>query len=267
MDTTIVIPFIVVAIQLTVTAELDTSLVLPGVYNYERNRLINEDQILVSGRQKELGKFEQLVDVHLKKLKRSEFEAGLADPSNFAPSMHFFAARPLIEKSAVFRLLRSMPKGALLHGHTSALVSAAWIVQNLTYRTDVLRCESADGQMRLTFRPLEHYHCVQVMEDRAAAPSSHEYDSQLEERLTLIVEQPQLVYSDTNTVWTAFERLFKIVRDLCTYEHTYRLWYWRLLQELYDDRLMYAEVRTGLSLVCIYRAEFVQSFTFINNTC
>lgn len=257
MVTSVVLTALLVAMQLLpeavcdVDPELGTAVAVSSEYEKERNDLIHDDQHLMTGSQKQLGVSERRVDAHLKQLKRSEFDAGLANLSNYAPSMHFFAARPLIEQSAVFRMLRRMPKGAMLHGHTTALVSAAWIVQNLTYRTDVLRCETADRQLRLTFRQLRQHRCVRVVDDRAAAPSAHEYDAQLQQRLTLIVEQPQLVYPDTFVVWKAFGKLFKIVKDLSTYEHTFRLWYWRLMQELHDDRLMYAEVRTGFSLVCM----------------
>lgn len=55
-----------------------------------------------------------------------------------------------MERSPVFRLLQQMPKGALLHGHDTAMISLDWIVSNLTYRGDALKCIQENGQTLLT---------------------------------------------------------------------------------------------------------------------
>lgn len=75
----------------------------------------------------------------------------MVEPENFAPGLHFFRAKPLIERSSVFRVLRQMPKGALLHGHDTAMISIDWVVQNLAYHSDLLKCTLESGQIVLTF--------------------------------------------------------------------------------------------------------------------
>lgn len=221
-------------------------------FDDHRDHVIEFERSLQIGGQLKLSAAEMLVDAHLKHLKRTEFDAGITDPANYAPGLHFFVARPLIERSAVFRLLRRMPKGAMLHGHNTAMVSGEWIVQNLSYRPDMLRCTTADGELRLTFRRVAWHQCtteyVRVVDQRAAASDQRAYDEQLERNLNMFSEQPHLDYPDVNAAWKAFDKIFRIVSDVITYEHTFRVLYRRMLQEMYDDNVMYLELRTGFTL-------------------
>lgn len=59
----------------------------------------------VGGRVK-LTAAEQRMDSFLHKLKEQEMMA-----SYFPPAMHFFKAKPLIQKSPLFKVLQKMPKG------------------------------------------------------------------------------------------------------------------------------------------------------------
>lgn len=57
----------------------------------------------------ELDEREKLLDAKLQKLQEHEMKAG-----PFPPSMHFFKAKPLIERSPIFSLLQKMPKGVIV---------------------------------------------------------------------------------------------------------------------------------------------------------
>lgn len=49
---------------------------------------------------------EQKLDAYLHGLKEKEMSA-----AQFPPAIHFFKAKPLIQKSSIFKLLQKMPKG------------------------------------------------------------------------------------------------------------------------------------------------------------
>lgn len=49
---------------------------------------------------------EQKLDAYLRRLKEQEMSA-----AQFPPAIHFFKAKPLIQKSSIFKLLQKMPKG------------------------------------------------------------------------------------------------------------------------------------------------------------
>ena len=58
---------------------------------------------------------EELANQRLRALKEAEMREALRTGS-ILPSMHFFQAKSLIEKSKVFNILKKMPKGRGLEG-------------------------------------------------------------------------------------------------------------------------------------------------------
>ena len=91
-----------------------------------------------------LTKKEKLVNDTISKLKLAEIDLGYNDIEHYPPAMHFFRAKPLMEKSKVFQLIKKMPKGSLLHVHNSASVSSEFVVKNITYRDDIYMCQNFD---------------------------------------------------------------------------------------------------------------------------
>lgn len=81
----------------------------------------------------------------LLKLKAKSIEKGISEPRSYAPSMHFFHAKPLIDKDPIFKIIQRVPKGAVLHLHNSAGVSSEWVIKNLTYRDDMKLCSTKEG--------------------------------------------------------------------------------------------------------------------------
>lgn len=69
----------------------------------------------------------------------------------FLPSLHFFQAKGLMEKSAVFNILKKMPKGAALHVHDFGMVSMDWLVKNATYRPYCYFCLTPKGATQFKF--------------------------------------------------------------------------------------------------------------------
>jgi adenosine deaminase CECR1 len=81
----------------------------------------------------------------LLELKKEDFTKGITDSLNYAPSLHFFKAKPIIDKSSIFKYIRKMPKGGNLHLHNSASVSSEWVIKNLTYRPEITLCKNPEG--------------------------------------------------------------------------------------------------------------------------
>jgi adenosine deaminase CECR1 len=89
---------------------------------------------------------EHEADKILLAMKDKSIQRGILDPGSFAPSLHFFHAKPLIEKDPIFEIIKRVPKGGVLHLHNSAGVSSDWVIRNLTYRNDVKLCNNSDGE-------------------------------------------------------------------------------------------------------------------------
>ncbi|XP_061393073.1 adenosine deaminase 2-like [Musca vetustissima] len=229
---------------------------IKGIFNepYEakRDAIIVGEQLLTTGGHLLLNSREQQVNDIFLRLKSEELSNGFNNAEQNAGAMHFFKAKPLIEASPVFQFLQQMPKGALLHVHTSASVSSKWVVKNLFYMPGLLRCVRADGVSVLSFRHMPDKHnCVteyvEVNKERqqfSAGPE--EYDRAMEALINLYTPQPEVDYSTINQVWTKFQNMFSTMSDVLVYIPAVRSYYRQMLQEMYDDNIMYSEVRMNL---------------------
>lgn len=72
----------------------------------QRDLLMRQEASRQTGGQVTLTVAEQKLDAYLHQLKEQEMSA-----AQFPPAIHFFKAKPLIQKSPIFKLLQKMPKG------------------------------------------------------------------------------------------------------------------------------------------------------------
>lgn len=114
-------------------------------YEDVRSNIIAAEESIRTGGNIYLNPKEQAANEILLKLKVKAIQKGISDPSTYAPSMHFFHAKPLIDVDPIFEIIKKVPKGGVLHLHNSAGVSSEWVVKNLTYRDDMTMCTTKDG--------------------------------------------------------------------------------------------------------------------------
>lgn len=114
-------------------------------YEEVRNNIIEAEESIRTGGHIYLNPKEQEAHSILLRLKEKAIQRGISDPSTYAPSLHFFHAKPLIDKDPIYEIIQRVPKGAVLHLHNSAGVSSEWVIKNLTYRDDMKLCSTRDG--------------------------------------------------------------------------------------------------------------------------
>ncbi|CAL8242541.1 unnamed protein product [Merluccius merluccius] len=171
----------------------------------------------------------------------------------FPPAVHFFRAKPLIEKSAVFALLQKMPKGGALHIHSSTLVGVDWLVRNVTYRPNCYICFTRDRSVRFAFshrRPFPRWDCFywRLLETlRAEMGDPAAFDNSLMQNLTLVTEDPDAAFPSQDVAWEKFEKAFVVASGLITHAPVLRDYLYRGLEELHRDNIMYLELRSGLA--------------------
>ncbi|XP_041833865.1 adenosine deaminase 2-A [Melanotaenia boesemani] len=213
-----------------------------------RDRLMRQEASRQTGGLLTLTAAEQKLDAYLHRIKEQEMSA-----AHFLPAVHFFKAKPLIEKSSVFKLLQKMPKGAALHVHGSSMVSPEWLVKNVTYRPHCYICFTWDNSVRFLFsdrQPFPRWDCFywQLLETlRAKIGDNTGFDNSLIQHLTLFTEDPDGEYPNQDVVWEKFEKAFIAAAGLITHAPVLRDYFYRGLEELYRDNIMYVELRSGLS--------------------
>uniref|UniRef100_A0A672ZHB8 adenosine deaminase n=2 Tax=Sphaeramia orbicularis TaxID=375764 RepID=A0A672ZHB8_9TELE len=213
-----------------------------------RDLLLRQEASRQTGGTVTLTAAEQKLDSYLRRLKEQEMSA-----AQFLPALHFFKAKPLIQKSSIFKLLQKMPKGAALHVHGSSLVSVEWLVKNVTYRPNCYICFTWDNSVRFLFsdrQPFPRWDCFywQLLETlRARVGDPTGFDNSLMQHLTLFTEDPDNQYPNQDVVWEKFEKAFIAAAGLITHAPVLRDYFYRGLEELHSDNIMYVELRSGLS--------------------
>uniref|UniRef100_A0A3B4T3E6 adenosine deaminase n=1 Tax=Seriola dumerili TaxID=41447 RepID=A0A3B4T3E6_SERDU len=210
----------------------------------QRDLLMRQEASRQTGGRVALTAAEQKLDSYLHRLKEQEMSA-----AQFPPAIHFFKAKPLIQKSSIFKLLQKMPK---LHIHSSSLVSVEWLVKNVTYRPHCYICFTWDNSVRFLFsdrQPFPRWDCfywqlLQTLRAKIGDPAG--FDN-LMQHLTLFTEDPDGEYPNQDVVWEKFEKAFIAAAGLITHAPVLRDYFYKGLEELHQDNIMYLELRSGLS--------------------
>ncbi|KAL6263330.1 hypothetical protein P5V15_006127 [Pogonomyrmex californicus] len=215
-----------------------------------RRQLLMDEKRQSLGGELELNPIEARANQVLMTAKSREIHDGFITGNTFLPSHNFMEVIPQIEKSEVFKILRDMPKGAVLHAHESAIASLDYRLHNLTYREHLYVCD-VNNTLRLKFFNQTDNDCdwqllSEIRKDPAQAEAINE---RIRRALTMITKDPKSVYNTVNKAWEKFNSIFAFMRHLVSYRPNYEELFYRNLQELYEDNVMYAEVRATLSSV------------------
>lgn len=205
----------------------------------------------MEGGYQSLSEKELLVDEIVRTLKRQEINEGSTNLSCYAPALHFFRAKPLIEQSKIFDIIKNIPKGSVLHVHNTASVSTTWIIQNLTYRIEAEYCTNKNG---LTiFTAGYHKNCINkpinIVEARKKLNPDQirDFDNWLRTKISMVKDDPEHTHSDANLVWNEFDGLFGVIKGLVTYLPFHKDFHYKMMEEFYDDGIFYTEIRTSFN--------------------
>ncbi|XP_045056497.2 adenosine deaminase 2 isoform X4 [Desmodus rotundus] len=218
-----------------------------GSIDQERKQLLWRERMMRLGGQLVLTREEKLANQILMARKEAETRS-----PQFPPSMHFFRAKHLIEKSAVFHILKKMPKGAALHVHDFSILRMDWLVKNVTYRPHCHFCVTHHGALKFRFAhptPPTAAECsewVLLEKYRQELQNVTEFDESLLRNFTLVTGNPEAAYPNQDVLWSKFQTIFFTISGLISYAPVFRDYIFQGLQEFYQDNVFYLELRALL---------------------
>jgi len=209
-----------------------------------------------------------------------EYEDSLAtETQDVFPGMMFTLARPKIEKSKLWKIVKKMPKGALLHCHLEAMVDLEWLIEeafNLKgyhIKADApLDSDNAQAVSPFMFKWLKDTPASSVSSTPiwsasyspgtfipiAAAADSFPHGGRegfktwLRARTTITLEESLCHHHGPNDVWRKFQSCFGVISSLLHYEPTYREFLRRMFRDLVEDGVRYVDIRSTF-VVPFYR--------------
>ncbi|XP_001601908.2 adenosine deaminase 2-like [Nasonia vitripennis] len=219
-------------------------------YLTQREKLITEEQLVSFGANITLNEEEQRANDILMKYKHEELKTAFRDPKSFLPSKSFLRVSESISRSKVFRFIRQMPKGGVLHAHLSAVNSRNFILGNITRRPNLYVCRKLDLSLKLKF--LDESSLQRTKECNwellaEARVRDKTIDEEIAEALSMFADNPYGCGKGIDEAWKKFLSIFKFIKSLVTYRPVYEDFLYHIMEELYEDNVQFIEVRTPFS--------------------
>lgn len=209
----------------------------------EKDVFLEEERNLYFGGKITLNEKEMKVNEILMKYKHDELNKGIKNPGSFPPAMHFFKAKKLIQQSEVFKMLKKLPKGSVLHVHDSGVLSPDWVIKNVINREHLYGKLQGDTiKFLFTAKPVSDW--ITIPELRKKCGGEDKFYNMLKSKLTLFREKSEEINGDIDSTWSSFQSLFGFISPLINYKPVFREFYFAMLLDFHQDNINHIELRS-----------------------
>ncbi len=235
---------------LTLRADEDTAIVpgLPGStgeYLRQRGKLVNMEASVRFDSRLQLDAAEQRVDALLAGL-RTELTRQYRQQKRFPPAERFHSVKQEIQATRLYQVLREMPKGGLLHLHTSSTAPADWVVDTALHEPDCYVCwpDDCEGAIR---GQLAFFRADRVPKGYQAVADLVKRESDFPDKLLQLitinsVDDPL----NGQQIWGKFDQIFQRTGGVTAYLPVFEKYYTAAFESLLADQVSYVELRAGL---------------------
>jgi len=213
-------------------------------YQQQRNQLIDLDAALRFDAALSLSPAEKRVGNHLAALRAKLIER-YRQEKRFPPAEPFHAVKDEIQKTQLYRLLRTMPKGGVLHIHTSSTAPAEWIVGRGIREPDCYVCWPEDRGDAIRGQ-LGFYRADKVPPGYQLVATVLKGEPDFPKKLLrlITINSDDDVLTDLE-IWTKFDQVFQRTGGLVSYQPLFEEYYTAAFEALLADRVTYVELRAG----------------------
>lgn len=197
--------------------------------------------------------------------------------SNIYPGMMFLLAKEKMEQSKLWKIVKKMPKGALLHCHMSAMGDLQYIfdiameTEDFCISSDVpLTTKDAISKAAIRFKHVkdssqrkstiwtesyEPHYCepLAMAADAYVDGGRDGFVKCMADRLSIGPEMSLDHNMGVGEVWRKFTTSFRTVDSLLRYEPVWRRYVYHVLTQLHEDGVRWVD----------FRCDFVNPFTSI----
>jgi adenosine deaminase CECR1 len=198
-----------------------------------------------------------------------EYEDSLATSNHqgdIYPGMMFTLAKDRMEKSKLWRIVRKMPKGCLLHCHLEAMIGIEWLLEE-AFALDNVHIQAETSLSSADFLSKTPF-VFSVATSSPKSPSiwSAEYTPNTpillkdaadsfpdggktgfiawaKSRTAITPEESVSHHQGPNEIWRKFSATFQICNSLVYIDPIYRKYVRHLCRQLHEDNILWADVR------------------------
>ncbi|RDW62854.1 adenosine deaminase family protein-like protein [Coleophoma crateriformis] len=215
---------------------------------------------------------QRIRDHEQKTIWTAEYEDWLAQKTgaNVYPGMMFSLAKERMEQTQVWKILRKMPKGALLHAHMDAVVDFGYLFDVLLATPGMhIICPQALASPTaleigaITFRFLKTEHKEGSIWSADYVPHTPVLATQaadtfpdggrpgflawLKDRCTITNTESIEHHHGVDAVWRKFSYIFNILDSIVLYEPIFRKFLRRMMSNFLADGVKYCDMRSAFT--------------------
>jgi len=223
------------------TGTLQTRTDPQSTYLELRDQWVTKDRDLSFDAEVVLNAKEKALDKQLVLL-RDSMITQYRDQHFFPPARYFFQSQEHIEQTQLFKILRSMPKGGILHLHGAASGDAEWVIDQVVgdphayvYWTESNRTFTK-GQIRF----------FAENEVPSGFQSAYYLDAQVtnfQDSLKSLLTFDANIDRDSVDIWREFEMVFNRLYGFVSYQPMFKKYFLRAFKNLVDDGIQHVEIR------------------------
>lgn len=201
----------------------------------------------------------------------AKYEENLAAETDVEvhPGMMFTLAKERMESSKLWKIIKKMPKGTLLHCHLQAMGDLDWLIKEAMntegmciasetpLHTEAAR-ESNPFRFQYTSTPSTDstsniwtgsYKASSLQPITQAASSfpdggTEAFKAWLKSRVTITLEESVKHHMGPNAIWRKFMSCFGILASIQHYEPIFRKFIRGVLRDLYEDGVRWVDMRS-----------------------
>lgn len=214
-------------------------------YIKARNELIEDDKARSLGYDIVLSDKELKANEIIMAIKTEELDRGFEDPDNLTAAHHYFKRINQISQSKLFKVLKKMPKGGVLHSHDGGLVTSQFFV-DVTYYDNLWQCDVEMGAKKFKFsleKPTTGTCEWLLVKDERNRLGNRTYDAEVIQQFEFYTENPYTDYPNNNVAWVKFFKILDASGGLISYRPVWEEYFKSALNNYFADGVQYLEIR------------------------
>ena len=165
----------------------------------------------------------------------------------FPPAHNFYQSKRLIEQTQLFRILRKMPKGGILHLHPGASGNLRWVVET-ALKTPNCYVYWKEGHPTFVKGQLDFFKPAMVPEGFYSVWSLSKTVPHFADSLYNLLTFDAGMNRPGTDVWREFEACFQRVGRFVRYQPVFRNFFREAFATLAEDGVQHVELRTFLGV-------------------